>query len=149
MATTSDVHERLEALARGSWTHDGRELVGKYDAHSHAAWVPSAAHALKRLDALAAVRCIPRQSGGPLWIHVAGDSSMRFLFGALLSLFNGSEPREIGFPSHWMNDTDKVRRVPLSLHDSTPCSLRHALVRLASVSPSHAVRLSDWRLEHQ
>ena len=49
--------------------------------------------------------CFPR-SHKPLWLHVAGDSTMRFFYAGLLSYFNGTERRAPGFPLHWLPSND-------------------------------------------
>ena len=49
--------------------------------------------------------CFPR-SHKPLWLHVAGDSTMRFFYAGLLSFFNGTAHRAPGFPLHWLPNDD-------------------------------------------
>lgn len=66
------------------------------------------------LDAARSSRCIaPASWRHPLWLHVAGDSTMRFFYAGLLSHFNGSEARAVGFPRHWLptNDSCAAARV--------------------------------------
>ena len=41
-----------------------------------------------------------------LWLHVAGDSTMRFFYAGLLSLFNGTAERSPGYPLHWLPSND-------------------------------------------
>ena len=43
----------------------------------------------------------------PLWVHTIGDSTMRFFYAAWLSLYNGTQGREPGYPLHWLPDDDK------------------------------------------
>ena len=41
-----------------------------------------------------------------LWLHVAGDSTMRFFYAGLLSRFNGTAERSRGYPLHWLPSND-------------------------------------------
>ena len=108
----ADVASKLASYAAGHWARDTAGALH---------WETTTA--LRRIDALTAVRCIrrgrhsaphnnkPPEARGrrnePLWIHVVGDSTMRFLYAAFLSLLNGTEPRAEGFPRHWMPSADE------------------------------------------
>lgn len=41
------------------------------------------------------------------WVHILGDSTMRFLYAAWLSLLNGTSIRAAGYPLHWLPDSDQ------------------------------------------
>ena len=63
--------------------------------------------AATRAAALCCNQCIAScPSSCTLWLHVAGDSTMRFFYAGLLSQLNGTTARAAGYPLHWMPNND-------------------------------------------
>ena len=62
--------------------------------HAHCRHVVPQEHAGRHIapNDPGATSCFPR-SHKPLWLHVAGDSTMRFFYAGLLSFFNGTAHR--------------------------------------------------------
>ena len=75
--------------------------------HAHCRHVVPQEHAGRHIAPSdpGAASCFPR-SHKPLWLHVVGDSTMRFFYAGLLSYFNGTERRAPGFPLHWLPSND-------------------------------------------
>jgi len=95
----------------------------------------------------------------PLWIHVIGDSTMRFFYAAWLSLFNGTQSRQRGYPLHWLPDDDACSFVRVKwVTDSTnecyrrwrgTCNSICSLDAVSSKSTPWAWRLSFEWLSHR
>lgn len=93
----------LEDLAHGFWQSHGRgKGVGKGSSKNREngggesggdpRWVPSSGAELLPVTAATLARCHPRGR----WLHVAGDSTARFFYAALLTLFDVDVP----YPHH-------------------------------------------------
>ena len=95
----------------------------------------------------------------PLWIHVIGDSTMRFFYAAWLSLFNGTQSRQRGYPLHWLPDDDACSFIRVKwVTDSTnecyrrwrgTCNSICSLDAVSSKSTPWAWRLSFEWLSHR
>lgn len=94
--------ELLEDLAHGFWhphskgkgASKGRSKIesGGGLSSGDPLWVPSSGAELLPVTAATLARCHPRGR----WLHVAGDSTARFFYAALLALFNVDVP----YPHH-------------------------------------------------
>lgn len=120
----------LAGFAHGNW-RGGNST----DATVHPFWLPASstgAHGRRwrTIDAADAVRCcVTSHRRRPLWLHIAGDSSMRFLYAAFVKLFNGtceSPPCAPGFPLHHLPTSDKCAytRAGWSTDPRSSCFIR-------------------------
>ena len=103
-----------------------------------------------------AASCFPR-SHKPLWLHVAGDSTMRFLYAALVHHFNGTcarPPCAKGFPLHSLpvGDPCSYARAGWSTNEKSSCFQRwrgrcwHPPCTLDARGPSGRDSHYQWRL---
>ena len=107
--------QRLDDSANGEW----REHTGARDETTYAArrasepllretahnsgvslgTQPDAMHTALQLS-------LHLSGSSPFWLHIIGDSTMRFLFAALLTIFNGTN-RADKFPVHTLPDSER------------------------------------------
>ena len=85
MLGMAGLQRRLDELNIGRWS----SAAGP----SGTAWVPDAG-ALRPIEVSGIRRCLGKPH---VWIHLLGDSTVRFMYAAWLTLLNGTE-RAPGFP---------------------------------------------------
>eukprot|EP00662_Eupelagonemidae_sp_cell21_P044288 gene44288-10164_t len=108
----------LDALGHGFWD-DG-------------AWVPAGGLAAAPLPLRSLLSCASQR---PRWVHVVGDSSTRFFYSALLTLFNVSRAH----PHHFMPDGDECSRRAAGL-------VQVVIVLVMVLQCGHDHRAGGWRL---
>jgi len=102
-------------------------------ADSAAVWEPEAGP-LRRLDTKAIRHCLgPRrqhehehehdQQPHHVWIHLVGDSTVRFMYAAWLTLLNGTH-RAPGYPYHTLPETDPCSFARAGRAEIAPCVAR-------------------------
>lgn len=106
-AAAAGLQARLDQLNVGRWT------AGPSGTST---WVPDAGP-LGRIVGSAVPRCLGKPH---VWIHLLGDSTVRYMYAAWLTLLNGTE-RAQGYPRHELPDSDRCSFARAGRAEFQPC----------------------------
>ena len=113
--SASSVHatqSRLDALSKGQWSGRGGGPTS---------WLPTDGTPLQRIgSAKQLASCVATPH---VWVHLIGDSSVRYMYAAWLTLFNGTE-RAPGYPRHTLPDADRCSFARAGRAEFGPCIQR-------------------------
>lgn len=111
--TVHAIQARLDALSKGRWSggHSGEPT----------SWLPADGLPLQHIGSATQVAaCVATPH---VWVHLIGDSSVRYMYAAWLTLFNGTE-RAPGYPRHTLPDADRCSFLRAGRAEFRPCIQR-------------------------